>query len=63
MTSGAVANRFDRLADKDPFERLPDVGGWRSIRVRLTEHGLTAIDGAPHGERGPPADRTECERA
>ncbi|MEV0235945.1 MarR family transcriptional regulator [Nonomuraea sp. NPDC050786] len=50
VTSGAITNRIDRLAAKGLVERMPDEGDRRSIRVRLTEHGLATIDGlvAPH---------------
>ncbi|MEV4108391.1 MarR family transcriptional regulator [Nonomuraea sp. NPDC049695] len=52
VTSGAITNRIDRLAAKGLVERMPDEGDRRSIRVRLTEHGLAKIDElvAPHVE-------------
>jgi DNA-binding MarR family transcriptional regulator len=53
VTSGAITNRIDRLAAKRLVERMPDEEDRRSIRVRLTEQGLTKIDElvAPHVEQ------------
>lgn len=43
-TTGAITNRVDRMADKGLVERVPDEQDRRSVRVRLTERGLTTIE-------------------
>ncbi|MCO6008624.1 MarR family transcriptional regulator [Actinoallomurus purpureus] len=44
VTSGAITNRIDRLTARGLVERVPDAEDRRSVRVRLTERGQTAVD-------------------
>jgi DNA-binding MarR family transcriptional regulator len=46
VTSGTMTNRVDRLVRKGLVERRPDPGDRRGVQVRLTDTGLTAVDGA-----------------
>ena len=46
VTSGTMTNRIDQL-EKDGFvERVPNTENKRSVRVQLTESGITKIDAA-----------------
>lgn len=44
VTTGAITLRVDRMAAKDLVGRVPDDVDRRSIRIRLTPHGLQVID-------------------
>jgi DNA-binding MarR family transcriptional regulator len=44
VTSGAITNRIDRLERKGLVARRPDRADRRSVRIGLTERGLTLID-------------------
>ncbi|WP_280434205.1 MarR family winged helix-turn-helix transcriptional regulator [Nocardia carnea] len=44
ITSSTVTNRIDRMEAKDLVERVRDSHDRRSIRVRLTAHGIEVID-------------------
>ncbi|MEV0331671.1 MarR family transcriptional regulator [Nocardia sp. NPDC050717] len=44
ITSSTVTNRIDRMEAKDLVERVRDTNDRRSIRVRLTPHGLEVVD-------------------
>ncbi|MGI8614823.1 MAG: MarR family winged helix-turn-helix transcriptional regulator [Nocardioidaceae bacterium] len=46
VTSGTMTNRVDRLAAGGLVERSPDPADRRGVRVRLTEHGRSAVDAA-----------------
>ncbi len=45
VTSGAITNRIDRMEAKGLVERVRDAPDRRSIRIRLTPHGLEVVDG------------------
>jgi DNA-binding MarR family transcriptional regulator len=45
-TSGTMTNRIDRLAARGLVERRPDPNDRRGVRVRLTEAGRVAVEGA-----------------
>ena len=44
VTTGAVTLRVDRMATKDLVTRVPDAEDRRSVKIRLTPHGLETID-------------------
>lgn len=44
ITSSTVTNRIDRMEAKGLVERVRDSTDRRSVRVRLTAHGLDVID-------------------
>lgn len=44
ITSGAITNRIDRMAQRGLVERVPDQQDRRSVRVRLTERGWQTIE-------------------
>jgi DNA-binding MarR family transcriptional regulator len=44
VTSGAITNRIDRMEVKGLVERVRDHDDRRSVRIRLTSHGLEALD-------------------
>jgi DNA-binding MarR family transcriptional regulator len=44
ITSSTVTNRIDRMEAKDLVERVRDARDRRSVRVRLTAHGLDVVD-------------------
>ncbi|UNZ21104.1 MarR family transcriptional regulator [Streptomyces sp. 891-h] len=44
VTTGAITLRVDRMAAKDLVTRVPDTADRRSVRIRLTPHGLETID-------------------
>ncbi|MBO8197347.1 MarR family winged helix-turn-helix transcriptional regulator [Streptomyces smyrnaeus] len=44
VTTGAITLRVDRMAAKDLVTRVPDAADRRSVRIRLTPHGLETID-------------------
>ncbi|MFD7292863.1 MarR family winged helix-turn-helix transcriptional regulator [Streptomyces sp. NPDC059897] len=44
VTTGAITLRVDRMAAKDLVTRVPDAADRRSVRIRLTPHGLEVID-------------------
>ncbi|MFI0466102.1 MULTISPECIES: MarR family winged helix-turn-helix transcriptional regulator [Saccharopolyspora] len=44
ITSSTVTNRIDRMEAKDLVERVRDPGDRRSVRVRLTAHGIEVVD-------------------
>ncbi len=46
VSSGAMTNRLDRLADAGLIERLPDPGDRRGLLVGLTAKGARVIDAA-----------------
>lgn len=52
ITSGAITNRIDRMANRGLVERVPDQDDRRSVRVRLTERGWETIEElvGPHTE-------------
>ncbi len=54
-TSGTMTNRIDRLASRGMVERRPDPRDRRGVRVRLTQAGRVAAEGAL-------ADLVEYER-
>lgn len=45
-TSGTMTNRIDRLAARGMVERRPDPRDRRGVRVRLTDSGRAAVEGA-----------------
>lgn len=44
LTSGAITNRVDRMADKGLVERVRDDSDRRSVRIRLTDEGRRIVD-------------------
>jgi len=46
LSSGAMTNRLDRLADRGLIERIPDPHDRRSLLVQLTAEGLDLINRA-----------------
>ncbi|RSN60293.1 MarR family winged helix-turn-helix transcriptional regulator [Actinomadura sp. WAC 06369] len=44
VTTGAITLRVDRMAAKGLVTREPDPADRRSVRIRLTPHGLEVID-------------------
>ena len=46
VSSGAMTNRLDRLADRDLVRRIADPDDGRRVRVALTDAGREVIDGA-----------------
>lgn len=44
VTTGAITLRVDRMHDKGLVTRIRDEADRRSVRIRLTEHGLEVID-------------------
>jgi DNA-binding MarR family transcriptional regulator len=52
ITSGAITNRIDRMAQRGLVERVPDEEDRRSVRVRLTERGRETVEAlvGPHTE-------------
>ncbi|MEU8896782.1 MarR family transcriptional regulator [Nocardia sp. NPDC048505] len=44
VTTGAITLRVDRMQDKDLVTRVRDENDRRSVKIRLTEHGLAVID-------------------
>jgi DNA-binding MarR family transcriptional regulator len=44
VTSGAITNRIDRMEGKDLVIRVRDTKDRRSVKIRLTQHGLDVID-------------------
>ncbi len=50
VTTGAITNRVDRLAERGYVERRPDPGDRRKVVVRLTPAGLAKVDevAGPH---------------
>ncbi|NEW51466.1 winged helix-turn-helix transcriptional regulator [Nocardia cyriacigeorgica] len=44
ITSGTVTNRIDRMEAKGLVERVRDPHDRRSVRVRLTAHGVEIVD-------------------
>lgn len=44
VTSGAITNRIDKMEAKGLVERVRDIGDRRSVRIRLTRHGLELVD-------------------
>ncbi|MEV4222367.1 MarR family transcriptional regulator [Nonomuraea sp. NPDC049725] len=44
VTTGAITLRVDRMAAKGLVTRTPDANDRRSVRIRLTPHGLELID-------------------
>jgi DNA-binding MarR family transcriptional regulator len=52
ITSGAITNRIDRMAQRGLVERVPDEEDRRSVRVRLTDLGWETIEElvGPHAE-------------
>jgi DNA-binding MarR family transcriptional regulator len=49
VTSGTMTNRVDRLEKRGLVERLPDPSDRRGVLVRLTDSGLSTVDGALEG--------------
>lgn len=52
ITSGAITNRIDRMAERGLVERVPGREDRRSVRVRLTERGRQTVEElvGPHTE-------------
>lgn len=46
VSSGAMTNRLDRLAERDLVRRVADPDDGRRVRVALTDAGRELIDGA-----------------
>lgn len=44
VTTGAITLRVDRMQDKGLVTRIRDEGDRRSVKIRLTDHGLRIID-------------------
>ncbi|MEV7522725.1 MarR family winged helix-turn-helix transcriptional regulator [Streptomyces sp. NPDC091371] len=44
VTSGAITNRIDRMEAKGLVERVRDGQDRRSVRIRLTDHGITLTE-------------------
>ncbi|MBL1076767.1 MarR family transcriptional regulator [Nocardia sp. 2] len=44
VTTGAITLRVDRMHDKGLVTRIRDEKDRRSVRIRLTDHGLEVID-------------------
>jgi DNA-binding MarR family transcriptional regulator len=44
VTSGAITNRVDRMEAKGLVVRVRDDNDRRSVRIRLTDHGLALVD-------------------
>lgn len=44
VTTGAITLRVDRMQDKGLVTRIRDERDRRSVRIRLTDHGLQVID-------------------
>lgn len=44
VTSGAITNRVDRMERKELVERVRDLNDRRSVRIKLTPHGLELVD-------------------
>jgi len=44
VTTGAITNRIDRLAEHELVERIADAGDRRKVIVRLTPTGLALVD-------------------
>ena len=44
VTTGAITNRIDRLAERGLVERRADAGDRRKVIVRLTSAGLALVD-------------------
>ncbi|PRX47031.1 DNA-binding MarR family transcriptional regulator [Prauserella shujinwangii] len=44
VTTGAITLRVDRMQDKGLVTRIRDGDDRRSVRIRLTDHGLEVID-------------------
>jgi DNA-binding MarR family transcriptional regulator len=44
VTTGAITLRIDRMQAKDLVTRMPDAQDRRSVKIRLTPHGLEVID-------------------
>ncbi|WP_067464654.1 MarR family winged helix-turn-helix transcriptional regulator [Actinomadura macra] len=44
VTSGAITNRIDRMEARGLVERVRDASDRRSVRIRLTPHGLSLVD-------------------
>lgn len=45
-TSGTMTNRIDKLVARNMVQRRPDPNDRRGVRVRLTQKGQRAVDGA-----------------
>ncbi|WP_025274237.1 MarR family winged helix-turn-helix transcriptional regulator [Haloglycomyces albus] len=50
LTSGGLTGRLDKLERSGLIERLPDPDDRRALRVRLTEKGRQAVEGAVRDE-------------
>ncbi|MFG3225589.1 MarR family winged helix-turn-helix transcriptional regulator [Kitasatospora sp. NPDC048194] len=44
VTTGAITLRVDRMQDKGLVTRVRDEGDRRSVKIRLTDHGLETVD-------------------
>jgi DNA-binding MarR family transcriptional regulator len=44
VTSGAITKRVDRMEAKDLVVRVLDASDRRTVRIRLTPHGLQVVD-------------------
>ncbi|HYH33292.1 MAG TPA: MarR family transcriptional regulator [Pseudonocardia sp.] len=44
VATGAITQRVDRMQDKGLVTRIRDAGDRRSVKIRLTDHGLQVID-------------------
>jgi DNA-binding MarR family transcriptional regulator len=44
VTSGAITNRVDRMEAKGLVLRVRDESDRRSVRIRLTDHGLALVE-------------------
>src|SRR5581483_5852177 len=68
VTSGAITNRIDRMEARGLVERVRDLDDRRSVRVRLTPHGLEVLDKifdlhvANMEHILQPLEREECEQ-